>query len=250
MKKSQLRKIIRENIKSIMSEQTGGWPNYMNWTVGINNILFGPPMHNNPCNFLEKRYNALLAKLNALGGGTGVPNSPAGIQHAIMLTLKLQFLAAWIAGACGAGLTACCSISTPITEQRGGGLAPIPAWALALVAPGETAKLEMEAKKSVQRYMSLVGQDTSSALQEQANFNLPAWQVSQATILNGNPWQGTPPHPNPCNYLNRSIARQSAKLAALGGGTGVPNTAQGQAHAAMLTQKIAYWQAESTSRGC
>ena len=268
MKKSQLRKIIRENIRQVMAEQgnppTGGsWPGFMQWTSTFSGTLYSVQ---NPCNFLHNRYTILINKLNALGGGTGIPNTQAGIDHAVMLVMKLVFMASWINAGCSAGLTACCGLTLPvedpsdydpntgiIPEQRGGGLPPIPEHFLALVSPSALAQARSAAEASVQKYIAQNpgGGVGAQNLREQGGFNLSSWIQGQQTLLNGGMF-GTPPppHPNPCNYLGNRIAAQTAKMNALGGGTGNPSTPQGVAHKQMLQQKIQYWQTVGPQFGC
>ena len=265
MKKSTLRKIIRENILQIMKEQggnppTGGtWPGFMQWTSTFSGTLYSVQ---NPCNFLANRYNHLLGKLMALGGGTGVPNTQAGIDHAVMLVMKLVFMASWINAGCSSGLPACCAISMPVQssgdydsstgilpEQRGGGkLAPIPPQFLALVSPSALAQARSAAEASVAKYVAQNPVKESKTLKEQFNFS--AWIAQQTEHLQGNPFTGAGGHPNPCNYLFNRIAHQTTKRNSLGGGTGNPSTPQGIAHAQMLDQKINWWQSQLPIHNC
>ena len=69
MKKSQLRKIIRENIRQVMAEQgnppTGGsWPGFMQWTSTFSGTLYSVQ---NPCNFLKNQSDNLASKYPTAG---------------------------------------------------------------------------------------------------------------------------------------------------------------------------------------
>ena len=142
----KLNKLYAKKLR--LNEQGGSWPGFQNWAVGINSILMN---HQNPCNFLAKTYDKLYNKLMSLGGGTGIPNTPAGQAQLAMLTAKLTYLAAWIQYACQMGVTACCSIRTPVTEQV---LQQIPQEILSQVDPALISQAQQAAKDSVQQYVS------------------------------------------------------------------------------------------------
>ena len=142
----KLNKLYAKKLR--LTEQGWGtqWPQFQTWA---NTFSSTASNHQNTCQFLEKRYNALYAKLMSLGGSTGVPNTPQGVQHAIMLTYKLSFIASWITFGCQAGFAGCCGISTPITE---GTLPQIPQQILSLADPLAISQVQQLAKDHVQAF--------------------------------------------------------------------------------------------------
>ena len=71
MKKSQLRNIIRESIKSILNEQAGscpGWPGYQNWVTNFTSLPnFSSPNPNQPCQFICQRYTQWTNQMASAG---------------------------------------------------------------------------------------------------------------------------------------------------------------------------------------
>ena len=248
MKKSQLRKLIRENIRQIMSEQGGSQFDYNVWVVFINGKITG---HQNPCNFLSKQYNNLYDKLI----NDTNPNNPNHHDWINMLVAKLTWLAVWIQIACDFGDPVCCAISTTdvssysIPEQRGGGgLPPIPQAYMAIADKAMIAKATADATKSATDHYSAKGMGTGNVsaapgrLNENWDFN--SWSVQQTMAMDGSMWTGAG-MPNPCNYLINKVTKKSADLA-----NANPNNPNHAAWISRMNQKLGFWNQEIANRGC
>lgn len=240
---------IKPLYQNTITEQPGSGFDYTAWVAFINGKV---STHQNPCNFLGKRY---VFQYDKLINNTD-PNNPNHSAWITMLTQKLIWFSSWIQYSCAVQQDpGCCAVTINEQRQIPGkmNLESIPEEYLAVVDSNLIARAKADAEKSAAEYWASQG---AGSLTEQgyyggaANFNVNTWAVGQTVKLDGNVAFGVQPHPNPCKYLNNRVVAQSNKMANLGGGTGEPNTQQGIDHKNMLQQKIAWWEQEKINRNC
>ena len=259
MKKSQLRKIIRENIRYIMSNKRlneqfiPGSQEEIDWQNDFDQLIFNAA---NPCRFLCIKLNKLSEKISKLGGGTGIASSAAGQVHAAMMVAKILYIQFMLDFFCDTyGVEECCECEVNITEGKGTSI--LPKWALALLTPSQIARIKASAEKSAEKIAQKNGYKRGGnggggIMNEQGQvFDFNEWKAKQQTILLGNPFNSNSNgHQNPCNYLNKKIQIINNKLGAQGGGTGIPNTAAGDIHSAQMTQKYNWWSSQLPIHNC
>jgi len=258
MKKSQLRKLIRENIRQIMggkrrlSEQGGGpWvpgsQGQTAWENMFDDLVWAAQ---NPCRFLCRKLNNIAGKLQQQGGGTGIASTAAGAAHSAMMIAKIIYIQELLDLFCMMyGAQECCECEVTINEQMRGGksLAQWMAW-FDSTYPGESARIKARAKANATRRGAprggmMEGKRRGKQLLREWNFN--QWKFGQMGILDGDPFTGSAPHQNPCNYLGRKISNKQGDLADAN-----PNNPNHTNWINRMNQKIGWWQQEFSSRGC
>jgi len=204
MKKSQLRNIIRESIIELREQGptlppgTIGDPNANTWggaAAWANSIMMIVFSHQNPCNFLIKRYNTLYAKLS---GYTGGQNPLWQNQMAYKLVTFWTFM----------DMLGCQNMPNEgINEVRG--LKPPPDWCYKALTSSQISEINSNATKIANE---LKGRD--KPINEQYAGNASAWNNNAMAYMVWSFGIGSMlnNHQNPCNFLSKRINHFNNKM--------------------------------------
>jgi len=261
MKKSELRKIIRENIRQIMggkrrlSEQGGPWipgsQGQTDWEDMFDDLVQNAT---NPCRFLCNKLEKLTVKLHQQGGGTGIASTAAGQTHSAMMIAKIQYINFLLGLFCNNyGQQECCECEITISEQVRGGnsLADWIAW-FDSTYPGESAKIRARAQSNGRRIAMALGWEEGRMMEGKKRgkqllreWNFGTWKWDQIMLIDGDFFTGTPGIPNPCGYLDRKITKKQQDLA-----NANPDNPNHSNWISRMNQKLGWWQQEFSSRNC